>query len=117
MSHYHYTVDILFRSSYNGYKCSNRIQRIHAAHGVCGLYGNLQRSKITITMQVHICLYVNVTLFQGFTKVCLDGMVRNYFITCPVCRATHPVPRSGTGGFPGNLAIPVCRMQVGSFEC
>ena len=38
-------------------------------------------------------------------KICIDGMVMNSSITCPVCRATHPVPRSETGGFPRNLAI------------
>ena len=27
----------------------------------------MSSDNVTITMQVHICLYVNVTLFQGFT--------------------------------------------------
>ena len=38
-------------------------------------------------------------------KVCLDGVVRNSSITCPVCRATHLLQSSGTDGFPRNLAI------------
>ena len=38
-------------------------------------------------------------------KVCLDGVVRNSSITCPVCRATHRVPKTRTDGFPRNLAI------------
>ena len=38
-------------------------------------------------------------------KTCLDGVVKNSSITCPVCRATHSVPPSGTAGFPRNLAI------------
>ena len=39
-------------------------------------------------------------------KVCLDNLIRNSSITCPVCsRATHPVTRSGTDGCPRNLAI------------
>ena len=38
-------------------------------------------------------------------KVCLDGVVRNSSITCPVCRAPHLLQSSGTDGFPRNLAI------------
>ena len=38
-------------------------------------------------------------------KTCLDGVVNNSSITCPVCRATHSVPPSGTDGFLRNLAI------------
>ena len=38
-------------------------------------------------------------------KVCLDGVVINSSISCPVCRATHPVPQLGTDGLPRNLAI------------
>ena len=38
-------------------------------------------------------------------KTCLDGVVKNSSITCPVCRATHSVPPSGTDGFPRILVI------------
>ena len=38
-------------------------------------------------------------------KVCLDGVVRNSSITCPVCRAPHLLQSSGTDGLPRNLAI------------
>ena len=38
-------------------------------------------------------------------KICLDGVVKNSPITCPVCRATHSLSPSGTDGFPRILVI------------
>ena len=38
-------------------------------------------------------------------KTCLDGVVKNSSITCPVCRATYSVPQSGTAGFLRILVI------------
>ena len=93
-----------------GYTCVFRGQQICYKYQIGTGYNGYGGSIWTQHLECAVCkdIYKDPRILpcsHTMCKSCLDDVVRNTSIICPICRATHSVPHSGINGFPRNLAI------------
>ena len=89
-----------------------------------------RQSKISKHLECPVCMDIfrdPCILFCAHTicKGCLESLIRDSSIECPVCRAEHAIPPNKADGFPRNLVVAgmidtlcgECRSKEPEVEC
>ena len=69
-----------------------------------------RQSKISKHLECPVCMDIFrdpriLPCAHTICKGCLESLIQNSSIECPVCRAKHAIPPNKADGFPRNLVV------------